>query len=79
MTNVNLIQAGDEWIVVHMKNFELITKSFATIELAADHMVDTLKVDTEAIDAALTEFAGLNTNIAIFDKGTLMSTVRKYV
>lgn len=79
MNSVNLIKAEDKWVVLHMENFELISQTFTTIELAADHMVDTLKIDSDAIDAALTEFAGLSTNIAIFDKGLLMSTVRKYV
>lgn len=77
--NVNLIKAENEWVVLHMKNFELVSNTFTTIELAADHLVDSLKVDSDAIDAALTEFAGLNTNVAIFDNGLLMSTVRKYV
>lgn len=51
--STNLVHRGSSWIVVYNTANHVVNEKFDTIELAADFMMNKLKVKDEDIDQAL--------------------------
>lgn len=78
---ITLIKEGHIWIVVdhkfnpHASNQERSDRSFPTIELASEYMMESLSIKDEAIDDALCEMYALGHDKAIFsNSGNFIAT-----